>query len=349
MIMTSIKTICICGGGGQCHAIAPWLTNKGYTVNILTSRPQEWNRDSFKYNTPDGISHIVSLGKISNQPEDVIPDADVVILTVPAFSNENELKSIKPFLKKNAFVGGVFASNGFFFSADDVLGDQFPLWGFQRVPFIGKVKEYGKEGNILAYKTEFVIAVENCRQEQKEAFRKWVEAAFGQPTKLMSHYLEVTLSNSNPLLHPARIYTWLMGWNVEVLEDNPLFYEEWTDEASQVYIDIDYDLHNLIKKLPIDNECLPYVLDYYNQMDAHSLTLKLQSIESFKNIRMPVKKVDGGYVPDFTSRYFAEDFLYGLRFVYDLSKKYNVSTPMVDKVYQWGLNLISKNGGNTGK
>lgn len=339
--MSKHKTICICGGGGQCHAIAPWLTTKGYQANILTNRPSDWNENSFKYNLPEGASKNVKLGVISDNPQDVITDADIVILTVPGFANEKELEKIKPFLKEGAFVGGVFSSNGFFFAALKILGSQFPLWGFQRVPFIGKVKEYGKEGNILAYKTEFVIAVENCSPEQKEEFRKWVEDTFGQPTRLMSHYLEVTLSNSNPILHPARIYTWLMDWDGKTLEQNPLFYEEWTDDASQVYIGLDDDLHKLIHKLPIDNGCLPSVLDYYNQSDAHSLTKKLRSIESFKNIRMPVTKIDNGYLPDFNSRYFAEDFQYGLRFIYDLAKQYNVDTPTVDKVYLWGNDLIN--------
>ena len=335
-----IRTICVCGGGGQCHAVAPWLTLKGYKVNILTNRPNEWDYRSFKLNTPEGLSYNVHLGEISNDPKDVIPDADVIILTVPGFANEKELERIKPYLKKDAFGGGIFSSNGFFLAALKVLGNNYPLWGFQRVPFIGKVKEYGKEGNLLGYKKEFVIAVENCSEIGGKEFCKWVENAFGQPTKLMSHYLEVTLSNSNPILHPARIYTWLKNWNGNILKNNPLFYEEWTDEASQVYIDLDVDLHNLIKALPINDDCLPSVLEYYNQGDAKTLSHKIQSIESFKNIRMPVNQVENGFLPDFSSRYFSEDFLIGLRLIYDLSKEYRVTVPTVDKVYLWGKQTI---------
>lgn len=342
---SEIKTICICGGGGQCHAIAPWLTERGFKVNILTNRPSQWNK-FFTYNLPEGLTKEIELGEISDNPQDVIPEADVIVLTVPGFSNEIELKKIKPFLKKDAFVGGVFCSNGFFVAALNVLGDEYPLWGFQRVPFIGKVKEYGKEGNLLAYKKEFVIAVDNCSEYQKEEFRQWIEDSFGQPTQLRNHYLEVTLSNSNPILHPARIFTWLKNWNGDFLSENDLFYEEWPDEASEIYINLDADLHKLIQVLPIDDNCLPTVLDYYNQKDAHSLTMKLRSIESFKNIRMPVVEHEtSGYLPDFTSRYFVEDFQYGLRFIYELAKKYKVETPTVDIVYLWGMNLIRQNIG----
>ncbi|MDE6384142.1 MAG: NAD/NADP octopine/nopaline dehydrogenase family protein [Paramuribaculum sp.] len=338
--MGNIETICICGGGGQCHAIAPWLAIQGYTVNILTNNPDKWTRD-FKYILPDGEEMAVTLGTISSAPEETVSPADVVIVTVPGFVNANEIKRIMPHLKSGAFVGGVFCSNGFFFDALKILGDRYPLWGFQRVPFIGKVSEYGKVGAIKAYKTSCQIAVENAEQVDKEAFRQWVETAFGLPAQLMSSYLEVTLSNSNPLLHPARISTWLEGWNGEVLTQNPLFYEEWTDDASEVYIALDADLHRIIEALPIDNECLPYVLDYYEQTNAASLSRKLRSIDSFKGIRMPVKEVEGGWLPDFSSRYFIEDFNCGLKKYVELADTCGVSVPTMRRVLDWSNAIIA--------
>lgn len=340
--MLNIKTICICGGGGQCHAIAPWLANQGYSVNILTNHPQNWNSD-FDYLLPDGTKRKVKIGIISSSPAETVIDADVVIVTVPGFVNKEELKRIKPYLKDNVFVGGVFSSNGFFFDALDVLGNKFSLWGFQRVPFIGKVKEYGKVGNIMAYKKAFHIAVENVEPEQKEMFRNWIECVFGQPTYLMSSYLEVALSNSNPLLHPARIYTWLLDWDGGIISKNPLFYEEWPDIASDAYIALDDDLHKIIEALPIKNDCLPRVLDYYEQSDAHNLSLKLRSIESFKGIRMPVKEVEGGFMPDFSSRYFIEDFNCGLKKYVELAQTLEVSVPMMERVYEWSKLFIPQN------
>lgn len=340
--MNEVKTICICGGGGQCHAIAPWLAKQGYRVNILTNRPELWSH-KFRYFLPDKSQGETFLNVISSNPEDVIPEADVILLTVPGFMNAEELTRIKPFLKSNAFVGGVFSSNGFFFEAFTVLGDTFPLWGFQRVPFIGKIKEYGKEGNILAYKPAFQIAVENCNPAEKEEFRGWVERAFGSPTQLLMNYLAVTLSNSNPILHPSRIYTWLKDWNGELIESNPLFYEQWPIEASEAYIELDKDLHKIIKALPVNDDCLPTVLEYYEQHDAESLTEKIRSIESFRNIRMPVKECEGGFLPDFSSRYFIEDFEFGLKKYRELAHMYCVDVPFMDKVFQWGSKILEYN------
>lgn len=337
--MLQIKTICICGGGGQCHAIAPWLTMKGYKVNILTNRPDNWNRN-FKYQLPDRTIHSIKLDNISSEPKDVIQDSDVIIMTVPGYVNKSELVKIKPFLKKGAFVGGVFSSNGFFFDAQDVLGEQFPLWGFQRVPFIGKVLEYGKVGGILDYKTEFRIAVENTSKDNKEEFRNWIEKEFERPTTLLSSYLDVSLSNSNPLLHPARIYTWLKDWDGNTLKDNPLFYEQWPDDASEMYIQLDKDLHTLINSLPMSKDSLPYILDYYESTDPKSLSSKLRSIKSFKGIHMPVIKVKDGWFPDKSSRYFMEDFNCGLARYRKLAVSKGVSCPTIEKIYQWGIKFL---------
>lgn len=337
--MENKPKICICGGGGQCHAIAPWLSSKGLEVDILTNRPGDWTHD-FDYQLPDGSRHHAKLASISSNPKDVIPQADVVIITVPGFANKLELEKIANFLKDGAFVGGVFSSNRFFFDALEVLGDKYPLWGFQRVPFIGKVIEYGRIGGLLDYKTNFKIAVENTSIEKKESFRVWVEDTFGRPTTLLPSYLDVSLSNSNPLLHPARIYTWLKDWDGKVLETNPLFYEEWTNEASEVYIELDKELHDLISALPMSKDSLPNILDYYESSDAQSLTAKLRSIKSFKGIHMPVNKTPEGWTPDKNSRYFLEDFKCGLARYRNLAVENHIDCPVIEKIYLWGIKFI---------
>ena len=42
------------------------------------------------------------------------------------------------------------------------------------------------------------------------------------------------------------------------------------------------------------------------------------------------------YEPDFTSRYFAEDFAYGLRFVGETANSLSVNIPIIREIYNWG-------------
>jgi hypothetical protein len=53
--------------------------------------------------------------------------------------------------------------------------------------------------------------------------------------------------------------------------------------------------------------------------------------------------VEGGWIPDFASRYFTEDFPYGLRFIKELAEQHNIPTPTIDRVYNWGLTAIANN------
>ena len=76
--------------------------------------------------------------------------------------------------------------------------------------------------------------------------------------------------------------------------------------------------------------------------DVETLSRKLRSIKSFHGIRMPVKEVQGGWMPDFTSRYFLEDFNCGLARYRMLAVENNVDCPTLEKVYQWGTDLLSK-------
>ena len=53
-----------------------------------------------------------------------------------------------------------------------------------------------------------------------------------------------------------------------------------------------------------------------------------------------MKEVEGGFIPDFKSRYFTEDFPYGLAVVHQLAQEKNVDAPTIEKVLDWGLKML---------
>lgn len=336
-----MKTITICGGGSLGHVIAGWLSARGHAaVNILTNHPEKWNHE-IKVDTPDGLILDGKIEKISNKPEEVIPKCDVVLLCLPGFLIEDELQKIKEHLDPKTFVGSVFSSTGFFFEAFKVLGDKQPLWGFQRVPFISRVEEYGKSAHLLGYKDSHKIAVENVNNEEKVEFAKMMQNWFARPITVLKNYYEASLTNSNPLLHTSRLYTMFGGENEGKVFDRMIFfYEEWTEVAADMYIKMDKEFFNLLKVLPVSSNYLPTALDYYESHDAKSLAAKLGSIKGFKGITSPMKEVENGWVADYGSRYFTEDFPFGLKYIWQLAHEKNVSCPNIDKVYAWGMSKI---------
>ena len=336
-----MKKVCICGGGNLGHVVAGFLAANGdCEVSLLTRHPERWQQ-TLEITTPDGEVLKGRLKTISSDPVEVIRPSDIVLLCLPGFSIREVLHQIAPALSSGIAVGSIVCSTGFFFEAFDILPPQTPLFGFQRVPFISRLKQYGHSADLLGYKPRLNIAIEQT--SEKEALRADIERLFKAPVKLLSSYYEVSLTNSNPLLHPARLYSLWKDWHEGVVYPREsLFYEEWTIEASSYLIQMDLEFQKLLDVLPVTKGSIPTILDYYESTDAVSLTNKLQSIQAFKGIKSPMKKVDGGYIPDFGSRYFTEDFPYGLQIVQQQARQHGINTPTIDEILHWGMNQIKK-------
>lgn len=326
--------ICICGGGNLGHVCAGFLANRGHEVSILTTKPERWNTE-LKIVAPDK-TFTGELALVTSKPEEVIPQAEMILVCLPGFAFHEELVKIKPHLSHGVTIGSVVSSAGFFFEAFKVLPPDIPLFGFQRVPFISRIIEYGKEAELKGYKETLHVAIEHTTD--KESIRKELEILFEKPVSLADSYYEVSLSNSNPLLHPARLYTMWKDWQPGIFYPrNPQFYAEWTREASAILIQMDNEFQELLKTLGLKPGCIPTILDYYESTDEITLTQKLHDIKAFQGILSPMKEIEGGFIPDFSSRYFVEDFPYGMRFIVETAHQHNVEIPTIEKVYQWGL------------
>ena len=334
------ERICICGGGSLGHVIAGYLSaKKNVLVNILTQKPGKW-KGSLQIHTPQGDELHGVLNIVSDLPEVALKDCRVVLFCLPGFAIKEQLHKIKPYVNEHMYVGSVFSSTGFFFDALEILDNNIPLWGFQRVPFIARTTKYGESAKLLGYKNSHNIAVEHCID--KEMFRQRIEYLFDAPTNLLKNYYEASLTNSNPLLHTSRLYTMFGGENEgKVFPGMILFYEEWTMEAAQMLIDMDEEFYRLLDILPVSKGYLPRILDYYESTDAESLARKLSSIQGFKGITSPMVQCEGGWKPDFSSRYFTEDFPYGLHYIWKLAHEHRIFTPNINKVYAWGMSKIA--------
>ena len=332
--------ICICGGGNLGHVMAGFMASLGQdNVSLLTRRPRLW-ADRLIVDTPYETLE-GRLARVSDNPADVVAGADMVLLCLPGWSIGPTLELIAPWLGQDAAVGSVVSSTGFYFEAIRVLPRGTKLFGFQRVPFIARTEEYGRRAALLGYKKKLVVGTENIAD--CESFRAEMSRLTATATVLAGSMYEVSLTNSNPLLHPARLFSLWKDWRPGTIYGSaPLFYEEWTEEAAQIYINLDSELQSLLALLPVQAGCIPTVLDYYESHDAASLAAKLRSIEAFKGIKAPMKQLAGGFVPDFGHRYFTEDFPFGLKIVRDLAASKHLYAPTVEQVCGWGMDCVER-------
>ena len=202
--------ICICGGGGLGHVIAGVAAHKGFNVSVLTRHPEQWN-PSLLIENCRGNTFSGSLACVTANPAEVIPHSDIVLLCLPGFAIEEELLHIQPFLQEKTCIGSVVSCTGFFFTAYRILGKTASLFGFQRAPFIARVQTYGQKALLLGYKKELQIATVNI--SKSDILLRTLQEMLDTPVRMLHHFLEASLTNSNPLLHPARLYSLFHTWS----------------------------------------------------------------------------------------------------------------------------------------
>lgn len=334
-----MMNITVCGGGNLGHVCAGFLAAQDCCrVSLLTSSPSRWS-SVIEVHDCKGQTFRGTLHKVSSHPEDVIPGADLVLLCLPGFAIREVLLAVRPCLSDSTWVGSVVSSTGFFFEALELLPASQVLFGFQRVPFIARTLTYGHAAELKGYKDSLTAAVEHS--PRPEYVRTTLQQMFSTPVRLAGSYYEVSLSNSNPLLHPARLYTLWGDWKPGMTWDAvPEFYAGWTDDASHLYVTMDLEFRQLLDCIGVSAESIPPVLDYYGCSDVPSLTRKLSSIPAFQNIPAPMRALgDGRFVPDFSSRYFTEDFPFGMRSIVSVARDKGVSMPVTERVYQWGIRM----------
>lgn len=347
------RKICICGGGNLAHVVGGYLASKpDCEVRLLTRHPEKWNSDlSLTLTDIEGKAFNPRFAVITNDASLGVSKADIILLCLPGFAIADVLSSIAPYIGEESLVGTVVSSTGFFLMAPKILPAGTGLFGFQRVPFIARLNEYGKSASLLGYKPSLSFASMNI--ENPDALCKTLSGLFDVPVSWLDNHLKVTLTNSNPLLHPCRLYG-IFGRGKEIYPKPILFYEEWDDFSSQTLIDCDSEFRLLLDRIGISKTDIVPILEYYESTDAPSLTAKIKSIKAFKKIEAPMIQLsDGSFAPDWNNRYFTEDIPFGLLIIKSYAVRYGIDTPTIDKVLEWAQTKMGKqymvNGKLTGR
>lgn len=334
--------VCICGGGNLAHVAGGWLASRDdCEVSLLTRTPSRWADDGIiRITDPEGKVMDAHLGLITSKPELALKETDIVLLCLPGFAIAGVLRSIAPCLESKTAVGSIVSSTGFFPMAQTILPQGTELFGFQRVPFIARTNEYGHSASLLGYKDSLSVATSNSANPQRIA--DLLSRLFEVKVNLLKDPMTVTLTNSNPLLHPSRLFG-IFG-NGRTTYDRPvLFYEEWDNFSSQTLIDCDNEFRRLLDRLGISRTDIAPILDYYESHDAQSLTDKIRSIKAFKGLYAPMVRLDDGrYGPDWNNRYFTEDIPFGLLVIKSYASIYGIETPTIDKVLEWAQRGMDK-------
>ena len=328
--------ICVVGGGNIGTVLLGWLgRQEGSAVSLLTSRPDVW---SHTVDVEDTEKHTTYTGKVqtvTDDPEKILPGADIVFVTLPSNVIARKFCTYAHLLKPGAAVGFIPGTGGVEFYCQSLLEKGCRVFGLQRVPYIARVKEYGKSVACLSTKPQLQVAAIPADWTPKAC--ALLEGLLEIPCKGLANYLTVTLTPSNPVLHTARLYGLFHAYQAGKGWEAPIgFYDQWDNFSSQILLQCDQELQNICKAFDgMDLSGVVSLKKHYEADSVQAMTDKIKSIRSFQGIPAPMVLRDGKWIPDLNSRYFEEDFPYGLCILKGFALLAQLQTPCMDKLLLW--------------
>ena len=366
-------TVTIVGGGSSAHVLIPLLSSSNYTVNILTSKPEQWSKNiELQYRTTENKlieSFHGELNKISAEPEDVINDADVVFLCMPVNQYRSALHRIAPYLNsgKEVYVGTVYGQAGFNWMVDEIK-ERFALekiitFSFGLIPWICRTLEYGKVGVTYGVKPINIAAVEPSEYFERlneNLFAKVCLDWFGSGEfQQADNFLSLTLSVDNQIIHPARCYGLFVryGGEWDKAENIPLFYKDFDQVSADILTNLDADYSKIRAKIRMKypNKKFSKMQNYLKQDRYTNKTEDYTVLESFLKsktlgaIKAPTIKTQAGtWKIDTNHRFFTDDIHYGLCIAKWVAERFKIDVPTIDKIINWAQKLrdedLLKNG-----
>lgn len=360
--------ICIIGGGNSTHSLIPLLTKDTNEVNLFTRNPEKWSKNvSMEYTLSDGVVKDVLKGElsiVSDDPKDVIPQSDIIILSIPVFQYRNLLHQIAPYINmdKKVYIGTIYGQGGFNWMIKEII-KKFNLtnivyFASGLIPWITRTREYGSVGINYGCKKNNVIAI-----HPKEEFINLKHVLlddmclsyFGKGEYLLAdNFISLTLSVDNQIIHQTRLYGLYLTskgkW--DTYEEIPLFYKDYDDTSAKVLKDLDEE-YSLIRdaiKLKYPNQDFKYMLDYLSlerfsyESESEDIKNSFTNSKTLGQIPTPVIRNDRGeWVFDATHRFFYDDIYYGINIGKWIAEKLEISTPTIDKIIKWAEQILGDN------
>lgn len=337
--------ICICGGGNIAHALAAVFSARE-SVSVFTRSPEQWS-DRVFYEV--GSSNAMHTGRYKLNPThdlNFVSAAECLVVCVPRFAIRDLLNTINSAVHCGQTVFFIPGPAGMEEIVAGYLARGIDTIGFQRSPFVARIREYGHSVWVSGVRSVSRLAF--SRAEIAERWIRFAEGMIGGRMTTLSSFLTFTFSNSNPLLHPCRIVELLKGERNGGYVNCPFFYRDWTDASSRLYIQADREMYRAFMAYASGADVADYesVLSHYESATPEELTVKIQGIESLRSIAAPWKRdASGLWRPDFTSRYFTEDVPFGTQVIRDYAAVKHIQTPTIDFLINAVQNVCENHGG----
>lgn len=334
--------ITIVGAGNIGTQFAVHCAEKHHRVTVFGSKPDKIGKELCIVNELGELIHSGTIHCSTSDPKAAFSSAELIFITMPAYCMQDIAHKILPFANSRMKICLVPGTGGGECAFKACIEAGAILFGLQRVPSVARLIEYGKKVKATGYREELFVA--SLPASKVDICAELIESLFDMRCSTMPNYLNLTLTPSNPILHTTRLRTLFSDYVPgKVYERVPLFYEEWSDETSELLFACDKEVQNLCKSISaFDLSYVKSLRVHYESENPEALTRKITSIAGFKGLSSPTVKVEGGFVPDWNSRYFTADFPYGLSILVQIAEMFDVPHENMLDTLKWYEQLHSE-------
>ncbi|ONH56092.1 NAD-dependent glycerol-3-phosphate dehydrogenase N-terminus [Pseudomonas cedrina] len=355
--------VAICGGGRTGHLNAILFKQlPNVQVSMLTGNPeiieQHARHTPMQALLPDGSTLTARLDRVTADAKAAIEDADIVIITVPAHVRPQTLQAIVPHLSasKPVYIGAIPGFCGFDWLAEAALPDRpnLVIWGMKDVPHTAFELTPGRSIKMGGGKSQLYVATHPRESQASGQQLQGILTRLYDPcVRMLDHYLEITLTPGNPIMHSSVIYGLIgpygqwhrkifpqrMCWWSECPELGAYFLERMDQESQALCAVISQRLGIGLSSVKALKQEI--VEAYGDQIrDQSSMLSILRTNQAYNNILAPmVPAADNraGYVIERESRAFNEDVAYGLVLLVEMARRLDLKVPYIEEVLQWSI------------
>ena len=358
--------VAICGAGRTGHLNAILFKQlPNVQVSMLTNNQDVVDRhlDNLPIQAlmPDGSTLSARPDRVSTDASVVVADADIVIITVPAHARPQTLQAIAPHLSssKPVYVGAIPGFCGFDWLAEASLGEHsnVVIWGMKDVPHTAFDLKPGVSVKMGGGKSQLYVALHDRESAQsRQHLEQILTTLYGPCVTMLDHYLEITLTPGNPIMHSSVIYG-LIGpygqWHRKIFPQRMCWWTECPELGAYFLERMDQESQELCsvisQRMGIDLSSVKSlkqeIVEAYGEQirDQSSMLSILRTNQAYNDILAPMIPADdnrAGYVIERESRAFNEDVAYGLVLLVEMARRFELKVPYIEEVLQWSVSYM---------
>ncbi|KAF4654412.1 hypothetical protein FOZ61_008263 [Perkinsus olseni] len=360
------KVLTLVGGGNSGHVCASLIhgnTDGRVRVQLLTSKPEAWTSTPVA-RFPDGTSQEGLIDKVSSDPGEVLPNADIVLWTGPVSATREAFEMMKPFVNPGrTVVGTIFAQGLVHVLAHRVFGPEVKFFALRNIPWLCRTVSLGRECEIVGPKSSIECAVINLTPQwvhdtiQPLFAVRW--AGRSEPTiQVMEDFCPIVFNPANQIIHPATYWglfrKWKPGKNLKG-ESRPRawLYRDMDELSGQILEAMDEELQDIktaffgatghascLQVLRLRDRLL---LQYGDQIkDKSTLARMVGTNQAYSMARTPVIETDGGVAPNPAHRVVVDDIGWGLCVLVSIGERLGVATTVMKMMIEWHQRMMGK-------